>query len=27
MGGQEDFLKPLIQEVVQQVLETELDEA
>jgi len=27
MGGQEDFLKPLIQEVVQQVLEAEMDEA
>ena len=27
MGGQEDFLKPLIQEVVQQVLEAEMEEA
>jgi putative transposase len=27
MAGQEDFLRPLIQEVVQQVLEAEMDEA
>jgi putative transposase len=27
MAGQDDFLKPLIQEVVQQVLEAEMDEA
>ena len=27
MAGQEDFLRPLIQEVVEQVLEAEMDEA
>ena len=27
MAGQEDFLRPLIQEVIQQVLEAEMDEA
>ena len=27
LGGQEDFLRPLIHEVVQQVLEAEMDEA
>jgi transposase-like protein len=27
MAGQEDFLRPLIQAVVQQVLEAEMDEA
>src|SRR5215467_9392769 len=27
MAGQEDFLRPLIQEIVQQVLEAEMDEA
>jgi len=27
MAGQEDFLRPLIQEVVRQVLEAEMDEA
>lgn len=27
MAGQEDFLRPLVQEVVQQVLEAEMDEA
>lgn len=27
MGGQEDFLRPLIEEVIQQVLEAEMDEA
>ena len=27
MAGQEDFLRPLIQEVLQQVLEAEMDEA
>ena len=27
LAGQEDFLRPLIREVVQQVLETEMDEA
>lgn len=27
MAGQEEFLRPLIQEVIQQVLEAEMDEA
>ncbi len=27
MAGQEDFLRPLIQEVIQQVLEAEMEEA
>ena len=27
MAGQEDFLRPLIQEVVRQVLEAEMEEA
>lgn len=27
MGDQEDFLRPLVEEIVQQVLEAEMDEA